>query len=98
MNSIRILFATALLAASPLAIAANERLARPNILFVITDDQSWAHTGFAGDPVVKTPHFDRVAREGVYFPHSFCSSSSCTPSRAAVLTGQAFCRLEEGGN
>ncbi len=72
--------------------------ARPNILFVIGDDWSWAHTGIAGDPVIKTPHFDRVAREGVYFPRAFCSSPSCTPSRGAVLTGQAFCRLEEGGN
>lgn len=71
---------------------------RPNILFVISDDQSWAHTSFVGDPVIQTPHFDRVAREGVYFSHAFCSTPSCTPSRGAILTGQAFCRLEEGGN
>lgn len=71
---------------------------RPNILFAISDDQSWAHTGANGDRAVKTPTFDRVAREGVLFPNSFCSSPSCTPSRAAVLTGQAFSRLEEGAN
>ena len=71
---------------------------RPNIVLCISDDQSWEHTGFAGDPVVKTPHFDRIAREGVYFRFAFCSSPSCTPSRAAILTGQDFWRLEEGAN
>ena len=71
---------------------------RPNILFIISDDQSWAHTGANGDRVVKTPVFDSVARSGVLFPNSFTSAPSCTPSRAAVLTGQAFSRLEEGAN
>ena len=53
-------------------------LGRPNILLAISDDQSWCHTHLAGDPVVKTPTFDRVAREGVYFPCAFCSSPSCS--------------------
>lgn len=71
---------------------------RPNILFLISDDQSWAHTGASGDRVVRTPTFDRIAREGVLFSHAFCSSPSCTPSRGAILSGQDFCRLEEGAN
>ena len=78
--------------------AAGEGAERPNILLAISDDQSWCHTSFAGDPVVKTPVFDRVAREGVYFPNAFCSSPSCTPSRGAVLTGQDFWRLEAGAS
>ncbi|MDX9883283.1 MAG: hypothetical protein RBS73_14575, partial [Prolixibacteraceae bacterium] len=40
---------------------------RPNILFAISDDQSFAHTSFSGSRFVNTPGFDRVAREGVYF-------------------------------
>ena len=40
---------------------------RPNILFCISDNQSWCHAGAMGDPVVKTPAFDRVAREGILF-------------------------------
>ena len=72
--------------------------ARPNILFAISDDQSWADTGANGNPAVWTPTFDRIAREGVLFAHAYCSSPSCTPSRAAILTGQAFSRLGEGGN
>ena len=71
---------------------------RPNILFCLADDWSWPHASIAGDKVVKTPTFDRVAREGVLFENAFVSSPSCTPSRGAILTGQWHWRLEEGGN
>jgi arylsulfatase A-like enzyme len=47
---------------------------------------------------VKTPVFDRMAAEGALFSRAFCVSPSCTPSRGAILTGQAIHRLEEGGN
>ena len=70
---------------------------RPNILFAISDDQSWLHTGAMGDPNVSTPAFDRVAREGVLFTHAFSAAPSCTPSRSAVLTGQSIWRIEEAG-
>ncbi|MHC4132216.1 MAG: sulfatase family protein [Planctomycetota bacterium] len=70
---------------------------RPNILFCISDDQTWLHTSIGGDPVVKTPNFDRVAREGILFTNSFTSCPSCAPCRASILTGQDFWRLEEGG-
>lgn len=72
--------------------------ARPNILFCISDDQSWAHTGANGDPVVKTPAFDRVAAEGLRFTHSYCDAPTCGPSRSAILTGQPIWRLEEAAN
>jgi len=71
---------------------------KPNILFCLADDWSWPHASIAGDKVVKTPTFDRVAREGVLFENAFVSSPSCTPSRGAMLTGQWHWRLEEGGN
>jgi N-sulfoglucosamine sulfohydrolase len=71
---------------------------RPNILLYIADDMSWAHTSVGGDPAVKTPNFDQLAKSGVRFTHAFSSSPSCTPSRGALLTGQAFCRLEEGAS
>jgi N-sulfoglucosamine sulfohydrolase len=71
---------------------------RPNILVCISDDMSWEHTSIQGDPVVKTPHFDRVSRTGVRFEHAYTSTPSCTPSRAALLSGQAFSRLEEGAS
>src|SRR4051794_38806206 len=71
---------------------------RPNILFALADDWSWPHAGVYGDKVVKTPTFDRVAQEGVLFRHTFCVSPSCTPSRAAILTGRTIHQLEESGN
>jgi len=71
---------------------------RPNILFCISDDQSYAHTAANGDPIVKTPGFDRVAREGLRFINAFCDAPTCGPSRSAILTGQPIWRLEEAGN
>jgi N-sulfoglucosamine sulfohydrolase len=71
---------------------------RPNILFCIADDWAWPHAGIYGDKVVHTPNFDRIAREGILFTHAFSAAPSCTPSRAAILTGQAPHRLKEGGN
>ena len=71
---------------------------RPNILFCFADDWGWPHAGAYGDPVVKTPAFDRLAKEGVLFQHAYISSPSCTPSRNAVLTGQQFFRLGTGAN
>ncbi len=71
---------------------------RPNILFAIADDWGWPHAGVYGDPVVKTPTFDRLAREGVLFHQAYVSSPSCTPSRGAALTGQWHWRLESAGN
>jgi N-sulfoglucosamine sulfohydrolase len=71
---------------------------RPNILFCIADDWGWPHAGAYGDPVVKTPTFDRLAREGILFQHAYVSSPSCTPSRGALLTGQWHWRLDSAAN
>lgn len=75
-----------------------EPSARPNILFAIADDWGWPHAGIYGDPVVSTPAFDRVAREGILFNHAYVSSPSCTPSRNAILTGQYHWRLGAGAD
>ncbi len=72
---------------------------RPNILFCIADDWGWPHAGaYKNDEVLKTPAFDRIAREGVLFHHAYISSPSCTPSRNAILTGQWHWRLGPGAN
>ncbi len=69
----------------------------PNILLIISDDQSYPHTGAYGDSTVHTPAFDRIAGEGVLFTHCFCPASQCSPSRAALLTGRNIWELEEAG-
>lgn len=71
--------------------------ARPNILFVLADDQSWAHAGAYGARGVATPAFDRVAKEGVLFRNSFCASPSCTPSRSAILSGRHMWQQKQAG-
>ena len=95
MNTVRLLFLLLGFSISSLELTANDR---PNILFCISDDQSYAHTGANGDPVVKTPAFDRIANEGLRFTHAFCDAPTCGPSRSAILTGQPIWRLEEAGN
>ncbi|MEO1088800.1 MAG: sulfatase-like hydrolase/transferase, partial [Acidobacteriota bacterium] len=60
---------------------------RPNILFVMTDDQQHDQMSCAGHPILKTPAMDRLAEEGVRFTHATCTNSLCAPSRASVLTG-----------
>ncbi len=70
----------------------------PNFLILMSDNHSWNHVGCYGDPTVRTPNIDRVAAEGVRFTHAFCPAPSCTPARAAMLTGQDIWRLGEGAN
>ena len=94
LQGLLILVAGALL---PGAVSAQDA-PRPNILFALADDWGWPHAGAYGDEVVATPTFDRLAEEGALFEQAFVSSPSCTPSRNAILTGQAFYRLGEGAN
>jgi arylsulfatase A-like enzyme len=100
MNRRQFLAAAGALAAGAGRISAKPRRAgrRPNILFCIADDWGFPHASVHGDRVVRTPTFDRVAREGALFNQSYCASPSCTPSRGAILTGQAIHRLEAGAN
>lgn len=74
-----------------------EEQSRPNILFAISDDQSFAHTSFAGCKFVNTPAFDRVAREGVYFTSCMAGSPGCAPSRSSIVTGRYHWQNEQSG-
>ena len=67
----------------------------PNILFVIADDWGHNHAGAYGCTWVKTPAFDRIAREGVLFRNCFTSNPKCSPSRAAILTGRNSWQTKE---
>jgi arylsulfatase A-like enzyme len=60
---------------------------RPNIIFILTDDQRYDAMGCAGHPWLKTPNMDRLAQEGVLFKNAFVTTSLCSPSRASFLTG-----------
>ena len=81
-----------------------KRPGRVNFLWLMADQLRADTFGFAGHPFIKTPSFDRLAREGAVFTNSFCSSPVCMPSRATFLTGhycfthgviQNGCRMRE---
>jgi len=70
---------------------------RPNILFVMSDNQSYPHAGAYGCKWVNTPGFDYVAQEGILFHNVFSASPGCAPSRSSILTGRYPWQNEEAG-
>jgi arylsulfatase A-like enzyme len=65
---------------------------RPNIIYLMTDDQRWDSLGCYGNPEFKTHNIDKLAAEGVLFENCYYAVSICMPSRATVLTGQYMSR------
>jgi arylsulfatase A-like enzyme len=83
-----LIFATnALLTSFPTYSQQSRNTNRPNIVFIISDDQRWDALGAAGNKKIKTPVLDKLAREGVYFRQATIHVSQCAPSRASLLTG-----------
>jgi len=72
----------------PGPVAAGPGPGGPNILIAISDDQSWIHTSAEDSTFVETPHMDRLAARGLRFTNGYAASPGCSPSRAALLTGQ----------
>ena len=68
--------------------AGGETAARPNVLVLMSDDQSWDTLGCLDHPWLETPAIDRIAREGATFRNAFVTTSLCSPARASFLTGQ----------
>jgi arylsulfatase A-like enzyme len=60
---------------------------KPNIIFILTDDQRWDALRFAGNPIIETPEMDALARSGTYFKNAFSTTPICAASRASILTG-----------
>jgi len=70
---------------------------QPNILFILADDMSYPYSSIYGDQV-KTPNLERLAQHGVTFSNAYSATPSCTPSRAAILTGRYPHKLGEAVN
>jgi len=62
---------------------------RPHIILVMADDLGWGQTGYAGHPQLKTPHLDAMAANGLRFDRFYSGASTCSPTRASVLTGRS---------
>jgi len=71
---------------------------QPNILFILADDMSYPYSSVYGDQVVKTPNLERLTQQGLTFTNAYTANPSCTPSRAAILTGRYPHKLGEAVN
>jgi arylsulfatase A-like enzyme len=60
---------------------------RPNIIFILTDDQRFDSLGYAGNDIIHTPEMDRLARDGVYFENALVTTPICSASRASIFSG-----------
>ena len=61
---------------------------RPNVLWIMSDQHNANACGYAGNDVVKTPHLDALAAEGISFANAYCNNPICGPSRICFITGQ----------
>ncbi len=66
--------------------------ARPNIIFLLTDDHRWNSLGVMGNTLIKTPHLDQIATKGILFKNAYVTTSICCVSRASLLSGQYMSR------
>ena len=62
--------------------------AKPNVIFIFSDDHATQAISAYGSKINRTPNIDRIAREGALFEANFCTNSICGPSRASILTGK----------
>jgi arylsulfatase A-like enzyme len=87
LKRIPLLMLLSLVATTPFARSAGSK-DRPNIIFLMTDDQRWDNMGCYGRPEFKTPNIDRLAEQGVIFDNAFNTVAICMPSRVTMMTGR----------
>jgi arylsulfatase A-like enzyme len=83
-----VVFILALFAAPSHAAGSDQSNKKPNVVLIFADDMGYGDLSCYGHPVIKTPHLDKMADEGVRFTSFYAAASVCTPSRAALLTGR----------
>ena len=66
---------------------------RPSVVFILLDDVGWRDLACYGSDFHQTPHMDQLARDGMLFTQAYAASSTCSPTRASILTGQLPARL-----
>lgn len=76
------------LLAAPLPVVSDDPIDRPNVVILVADDLGYGDLGCYGAKEIKTPHLDRMAKEGMRFTDFYVAASVCSASRAALLTGR----------
>ena len=89
---------SALAAALPAAPALAAPPARPNVVFILADDLGYGDLGAYGQKLIRTPHLDRLAAEGLRFTDFYAGSTVCAPSRAVLMTGRHTGHASVRGN
>ena len=86
-------------AQTPAALTASDApKQKPNIIVILADDYGWGSLGCYGAPAeLKTPHLDRLAREGRHFTSAYAPSSVCSPTRYGLMTGRYDWRTRGDG-
>ena len=69
-------------------------LSKPNILFILIDDMGWMDLGCQGNKNLHTPNIDALAKSGIRFTDAYAPAPVCSPTRAAIMTGQSPARLQ----
>ncbi len=72
----------------PIVTVAQTNPKKPNVIFILTDDQRWDALGVMGNTIIQTPNMDKLANNGVLFQNAYATTSICCVSRASILTGQ----------
>jgi len=86
---VMVVFSLLALLYAPMAHAARKKTGGPpNVVMLITDQHNYRILGCAGNDMVKTPHLDRLAKEGARFTRAICATPFCSPTRASFITGQ----------
>ena len=67
---------------------------KPNILFILIDDMGWMDLGCQGNENLHTPNIDALAKDGIRFTDAYAPAPVCSPTRAAIMTGQSPARLQ----
>ena len=60
---------------------------KPNIIFILTDDQRWDALGYSGNDIIQTPEMDELAARGAFFRSAFVTTPICSASRASIFSG-----------
>lgn len=80
------------------ALASVSSAAKPNIVFILADDLGWGELGSYGQTKIKTPHLDRLAKEGVRFTRHYTGAPVCAPARCVLMTGRHLGNAEIRNN
>lgn len=70
------------------AISASTPKTQPNVILMMSDDQGWGDTGYNGHKELKTPHLDRMSKEGITFTRFYSANAMCSPTRGSIYTGR----------